>query len=97
MLSDTKWPYNHTPIYAHDKVEPWLNSELQVGVAQDLEAKEPLLLFLPGILAVEAGDEAVEGVKHFVGCSMDLEETKREFCGDLWPPGQVSCCCRCWC
>lgn len=56
--------YNHAPINAHDKVEPRLDGELRVGVAQHLEPKQPLLLLGSGILAVEAGYEAVKGVEH---------------------------------
>lgn len=62
--------YNDSSVDAHDKVEPRLHGQLRVGVAQDLETKEALLLvlvvvlLLPRVLAVEAGDEAIEGVEH---------------------------------
>lgn len=58
--------YNDSSVDSHDEVEPRLHGKLQVGVSQDLEAEEPLLLllFLPWILAVEAGYEAVESVEH---------------------------------
>lgn len=59
-------PYNDSSVDSHDKVEPRLNGKLQIDVSQDLEAEQPLLLFLPGILAIKAGYEAVEGVEH--GC-----------------------------
>lgn len=81
--------YNDSSVDAHDKVEPRLHGQLRVGVAQDLEAEEALLLilvvvlFLPRVLAVEAGDEAIEGVEHVghlgsIGLDGLEEELSRE-------------------
>lgn len=70
----TRIPYNHASIDPHNKVEPRLDGELRVGVAQHLEPKQPLLLLRTGILAVKAGYEAVEGVEHGLRrCRKDVE------------------------
>lgn len=65
MRSGQLGAYDGAPIDADDEVEPGLDGELQVGVAQHLEAKQALLLLLlAGVVAVKAGYEAVERVEH---------------------------------
>lgn len=56
--------YNHAPIDSHNKVEPWIDRKLLVGVAQHLEPKQALLLLRTRIFTVETGYEAIEGVEH---------------------------------
>lgn len=52
--------YNRSSINANNEVKPGLDGQIQVSVAQDLEAEGPLLL-LPLLLnvTVQARDEAV--------------------------------------
>ena len=52
--------YNRSSINANNEVKPGLDGQIQVGVAQDLEAEGALLL-LPLLLnvTVQARDEAV--------------------------------------
>lgn len=60
------FPYNHAPIDSNHKVEPRLNGELEIGVAEDLEPKCAMILFGRRGIPVEAGYKSVEGVEHCV-------------------------------
>lgn len=46
--------YNYTAIDANDEVEPRLHGEIEVGVAQDLEAVPVALFLLRSRVPVEA-------------------------------------------
>ena len=60
-------PYNHAAVDADDKVEPRLDGELRVGVAQHLEPKGAVVLLgCRRRVAIEARYEAIEGVEHGV-------------------------------
>ena len=60
-------PYNHAAVDADDKVEPRLDGELRVGVAQHLEPKGAVVLLgCRRRVAIEARYKAVEGVEHGV-------------------------------
>lgn len=60
--------YNHAPVDANYVVEPWLDGELEVGVAQDLEAETAVGFSCLGRrITVETGYESVEGVEHVLG------------------------------
>jgi hypothetical protein len=53
--------YNFPAIDSYNKVEPRLDAQLQVGIAQNLESI-PALLVIPSLLlgvAVQAGYEAI--------------------------------------
>lgn len=66
LLSQLCCTYNHPPVDANDKVEPRLDGQVGVGVAQDLEAKGAVVVAggRRQRLAVEARDESVECVEH---------------------------------
>lgn len=57
-------PYNNTPIYPNYKVKPWLESELEIRVSQDLEPECAMVCILVWRLRVEPRYEAIECVKH---------------------------------
>lgn len=61
--------YYCAAVYADDEVEPGLDGQVLVGVAQDLEAEGALggLVALRG-LGIKARDEAVQGSEHAHGC-----------------------------
>ena len=56
--------YNHPAVDADHEVEPGLYRQLQVGVAQHLEAQTLALLLVGLGLAIQAGYEAVQSVEH---------------------------------
>lgn len=57
--------YDRPAINPDNIVKPWLDVELKIGVAKDLEAKRAsFLLSLLVRVAVETGHEPVEGIEH---------------------------------
>jgi hypothetical protein len=61
--------YNHAPVDTHHKVEPRLNLELERGIAQHLKAEGAMALLVGRRVAVQARNEAIEGVEHLgVAC-----------------------------
>lgn len=56
--------YNDTPIDSNYKVKPWLESELEIRVSQDLETERAVVGIVVGRLGVQPRYEAIECVKH---------------------------------
>lgn len=60
--------------------------QLEVGVPQDLKAKGAIAASLRGLLAVEAGEVAIEGVEHvvcFLRSTVCESRLLRRFLGSL--------------
>ena len=56
--------YNHAAVDTDYEVKPWLDSQLETLIAQDLKAKGADVFLVRWCLSVEAGYEAIEDVKH---------------------------------